>query len=122
MSKHDSFVKNRIKSIGFAFKGALHLIKNEASIQVQLVIGIILTIVGFYFELSTTEWIIQVLVIGLIIAIEGINSAIEEVADFIHPDYHKKIGLIKDISAGAVFIFATTAVIIGFIIYLPKIF
>jgi len=122
MSKHDSFVKNRVKSIGFAFKGALHLIKNEASIQVQLVIGIILTIVGFYFELSTTEWIIQVLVIGLIIAIEGINSVIEEIADFIHPDYHKKIGLIKDISAGAVLIFATTAIIIGFIIYLPKIF
>lgn len=113
---------NRIKSIAFAFKGALHLIKKEASVQVQFVIGIILTIAGFYFELSTTEWVIQVLVIGLIMSIEGINSAIEEIADFVHPDYHKKIGLIKDISAGAVFIFAITAIIIGLIIYLPKIF
>ena len=68
-----------------------------------------MTIAGLYFELSTTEWIIQILVIGLIMTVEGINSAIEEIADFIHPEYHKKIGLIKDISAGAVFIFAITA-------------
>lgn len=122
MNKQDSYIMNRIKSIAFAFKGALHLIKKEASVQVQFVIGIILTIAGFYFELSTTEWVIQVLVIGLIMSIEGINSAIEEIADFVHPDYHKKIGLIKDISAGAVFIFAITAIIIGLIIYLPKIF
>jgi len=121
MPKKKSFLVERIKSIGFAFKGAYHLIKNEASIKIQFAIAIIMTFVGFYFELSTTEWIIQILVIALIMAIEGINSAIEEIADFIHPEYHKKIGLIKDISAGAVFIFAIAAVIVGLIIYLPKI-
>ena len=82
----------------------------------QFAIGIIMTIVGFYFDLSTTEWTIQILVIALIMTIEGINTAIEEIADFIHPEFHKKIGLIKDISAGAVFIFAIAAVIIGLII------
>ncbi len=122
MTKKPSFFIGRIKSVGFAFKGAFHLIKNEASIQVQFVIAIFMTIAGLYFELSTTEWIIQILVIGLIMTVEGINSAIEEIADFIHPEYHKKIGLIKDISAGAVFIFAITAIIIGLIIYIPKIF
>ena len=54
-------------------------------------------------------------------AIEGLNTAIEEIADFIHPEHHSKIGLIKDLAAGAVFIFAVAAVIIGCIIYLPKI-
>ena len=121
MSNNDSFFVNRIKSIGFAFKGAYHLIKNEASIKVQFAIGIVMTIAGFYFQLSTFEWIIQILVITLIMAIEGINTAIEEIADFMHPEFHKKIGLIKDISAGAVFIFAVGAIIIGLIIYLPKI-
>jgi diacylglycerol kinase (ATP) len=81
-----------------------------------------MTIAGFYFELSTTEWMIQILVIALIMAIEGINTAIEEIADFIHPEFHNKIGLIKDIGAGAVFIFAIAALIVGLIIYLPKIF
>ena len=65
---------------------------------------------------------IQIAVIALIMTIEGINTAIEEIADFVHPEYHEKIGLIKDISAGAVFIFAIAAVIIGLIIYIPKIF
>ncbi len=81
-----------------------------------------MTVAGFYFELSLTEWAIQCLTIGAILAIEGINTVIEEIADFIHPDYHPKIGLIKDISAGAVFIIAITAVTVGMIIYFPKIF
>lgn len=122
MSKNNSFIKTRIESIGYAFKGAYHLVKNEASIKVQLIIAVLMTIAGFYFKLSTTEWIIQILVIALIITIEAVNSTIEEIADFIHPDFHKRIGLIKDISAGAVFIFAIAAIIIGLIIYLPKIF
>ncbi|MFT5647730.1 MAG: diacylglycerol kinase (ATP) [Aureispira sp.] len=122
MTKNSSFIINRIKSIGYAFKGACYLIKNEASIQVQFGLGIIITIAGFYYNLSATEWMIQIAVIALIMTIEGINTAIEEIADFVHPEYHKKIGLIKDISAGAVFIFAIAAVIIGLIIYIPKIF
>lgn len=122
MPKKNTFLLNRIKSIGFAFKGAYHLITTEASIKVQFFMGIVMTIAGFYYQLSTTEWIIQILVIALIMTIEGINTAIEEIADFIHPEFHKKIGLIKDIAAGSVFIFAIAAVIIGLIIYLPKIF
>lgn len=122
MLKKESFLAGRIKSIGFAFKGAYHLIRHEDSVKMQFVIGIIMTIAGFYFELSTTEWMIQILVIALIMAIEGINTAIEEIADFIHPEFHNKIRLIKDIGAGAVFIFAIAALIVGLIIYLPKIF
>lgn len=122
MPKKESFIVDRIKSIGYAFKGVYYLIATEASIKVQFAIGIIMTIAGFYFELSIIEWIIQILVIALIMAFEGMNTAIEEIADFIHPEFHKKIGLIKDISAGAVFIFAIAAIIIGLIIYLPKIF
>jgi diacylglycerol kinase (ATP) len=122
MSKQDSFFINRLKSLGYAFKGACHLLKTEASIQAQFAIGILMTIAGFYFQLSITEWIIQILVIGVIMTVEAINTAIEEIADFIHPDFHKKIGLIKDMAAGAVFIFAIAAIIIGLLIYLPKIF
>ncbi|APY00484.1 diacylglycerol kinase (ATP) [Lacinutrix venerupis] len=120
--KKDSFVVNRIKSLGYAFKGAYLLITTEASIKVQFFIGVIMTIAGIYFNLTATEWCIQILVIALILAIEGVNTAIEEIANFIHPDHHPKIGLIKDIAAGAVFIVAIAAIIIGCIIYLPKIF
>ncbi|PWI29736.1 diacylglycerol kinase [Flavobacteriaceae bacterium LYZ1037] len=122
MTKKGSFLINRIKSIKYAVRGAWLLIKTEASIQVQVFIGVIMTIFGCYVGLNTTEWIVQTLIIGLIISIEGINTVIEEIADFIHPEFHQKIGLIKDLAAGTVFIFAIIAIIIGCIIYFPKIF
>lgn len=122
MSKKDSFLVNRLKSIGYAFKGAIYLIKTESSIKIQVCIGIIVTIAGFYYDISTTEWLIQILCIGLVISIEGMNTAVEYIADFIHPDRHETIGKIKDIAAGAVFIAATFATIAGLIIYIPKIF
>ena len=122
MSKKESFLVNRLKSVGYAFKGALLLLKTEASIQVQFVIALVVTIAGFYFNISTTEWLIQILSIGLVMSLEGANTAIEEIANFIHPERHDKIGLIKDLAAGAVFIASVFASIVGLIIYLPKIF
>ena len=96
------------------------LLKNEASIQAQAVIAVLVTIAGFYFELSANEWMMQVFAIGLVMSTEGLNTAAEEMADFVHPDFHQKIGYIKDVAAGAVFFSAITAIIIGCFIYIPK--
>ena len=60
--------------------------------------------------------------IGLVMSIEGMNTAVEYIANFIHPEYHEKIGLIKDVAAGAVFIASVIAVIVAGLIYLPKFF
>ena len=122
MKKSESFFINRFKSVGYAFKGAWLLIKTEASIQTQIFIGLFMTILGFLVELSPSEWMIQTLTIGLILGLEGLNTAIEEMADFVHPENHPKIGLIKDLAAGAVFIFAIVAIVVGIIIYFPKFF
>ena len=64
---------------------------------------------------------LQILAIGLVLAIEGLNTAAEKISDFIHPEYHQKIGFIKDIASGAVFFAAMAAIAIGAIIYYPKI-
>ncbi|QCE43299.1 diacylglycerol kinase [Psychroserpens sp. NJDZ02] len=122
MSKKEPFIINRLKSVGYAFKGMLLLLKTEASIKIQFCIAIIMTIGGFYFEISSTEWIMQCFAIGLVMSVEGVNTAIEAIADFIHPEHHEKIGFIKDIAAGAVFIASIAASIIGCIIYIPKAF
>lgn len=122
MTKKESFLVNRLKSISYAFKGAMLLITKEASIKIQLCIAILVSIAGFYFEISQNEWLIQILAIALVMGLEGANTAIEEIANFIHPEYHEKIGYIKDIGAGAVFIAAVCAVILGLIIYMPKVF
>jgi diacylglycerol kinase (ATP) len=116
----NTYVGKRLKGFGYATKGAWMLLKNEASIQVQTVIAILVTVAGCWFNLSTTEWMFQILAIGLVMSTEALNTAVEEIANFVHPDFHNKIGYIKDVAAGAVFFAAIIAVIISGIIYIPK--
>ena len=118
----ESFFLNRIKSVGFALKGMFLLLRTEASIKVQFVIALITAAAGFYFEISTIEWIIQCLAIGMVMGIEGMNTAVEKLSDFVQPNHDEKIGFIKDVSAGAVMIVSILASIIGLLIYIPKIF
>ncbi|MAW95617.1 MULTISPECIES: diacylglycerol kinase [unclassified Leeuwenhoekiella] len=118
----EPFIINRLKAFKYAFKGAFYLLRTEASIKVQVFCALVVCILGFYFEITTIEWCIQLLAIALVLAVEGLNSAIEKIADFVHPDYHKKIGIIKDVSAGAVTFAAVIAGIIGLLIYIPYLF
>jgi diacylglycerol kinase (ATP) len=118
---NDSFVRGRLRSLKFALRGMWLLITTEDSIKAQLFVALIATILGFYFGISNIEWMIQFLAIGLVLVAEAVNTAIEEVADFIHPEYHKKIGLIKDIAAGAPSFAAFISLIIAGFIYIPKI-
>jgi diacylglycerol kinase (ATP) len=121
LNKDNTFFTGRLKSIGFAVKGAIKLITTEHSVMVQSSLAVLMTFAGFYYEISRTEWMFQVLVFGLVLSIEGLNTAVEKIADFIHPDYHERIGFIKDIAAGAVFFAAMSAIAIGMIIYVPRI-
>lgn len=116
------FIIGRLKGMKYSFKGGIALLKSEASIQVQFGVAILITIAGFYFNICKMEWIAQTLCIGLVMTAEGLNTALEAIADFIHPDYHEKIGHIKDIAAGAVGIAAFISVIVASLIYLPRIF
>jgi diacylglycerol kinase (ATP) len=117
--RDNSFFTGRLKSIGFAFKGAAKLITTEHSIIVQSCIALVLVIAGFVCNISRIEWMIQTLCIGLVLGVEGLNTAVEKIADFIHPDFHKKIGFIKDIAAGAVLFVAMTALAVLLMIYVP---
>ena len=118
--KDNSFFSGRLKSIGFAFKGAFKLITTEHSVMVQFTIAMLLVIAGFVFEISRVEWMMQILVFGLVLGIESLNTAVEKIADFIHPEFHKRIGFIKDIAAGAVLFAALAEIAIGLLIYVPK--
>lgn len=120
MKSVGNFILNRLKAVKFAAIGFWILITTENSIITQVIIAVLITILGFLMHLSVTEWLFQTLAIGLIFVAESLNTAIEKIADFVHPEYHKQIGHIKDISAGAAFFAAIFAIIIGLIIYIPK--
>ena len=117
--KDNTFVSGRMKSMTYAVQGAKKLITTEHSIMVQFSLGILMTIAGFYIGITKAEWIFQTFAIGLVMSVEGLNTAVEKIADFIHPNYHERIGFIKDIAAGAVFFAAITAIAVGLIIYIP---
>lgn len=117
---NDSFLIGRLKSLKFAVRGAWLLITTEHSIMVQFSLGILITILGFFMNISANEWMFQSLAIGMVLVAESLNTGIEKLCDFVHPDFHKKIGFIKDVSAGAATFAAIITVVIGMIIYLPK--
>ncbi len=117
----DSFIKQRLKSILYAFRGVWFLITTEGSIKIQMIVALLAVGAGFYFDISTTEWLSQMIVIGLVLVAESLNTGIEKLSDFIHPDYHEKIGFIKDVSAGSAAIAALISLVVAGIIYIPKI-
>ncbi len=122
MKNHNNgFVKGRVKGIKYALKGICILVTSEDSIKAQLGFALFATLMGFLFAISSTEWMIQFLVIGLVLVAEALNTAIEKIADFMHPEYHKKIGSIKDIAAGAPAIASLVSLVIAGFIYVPKI-
>ena len=118
--KDNSFITGRLKSVGFAVKGAFKLITTEHSVMVQFTLAIIMIIAGFYFEIDRYEWMMQILAFGLVLGIESMNTGIEKMADFVHPEFHNRIGFIKDIAAGGVLFAAIAAIAIGLLIYVPK--
>ena len=117
---NDSFLKGRIRSLKFALKGAYLLITTEHSIMVQFSLGILVTILGFVKHISATEWMFQLIAVGMVLVAESLNTGTEKLCDFVHIDYHERIGFIKDISAGAATFAAIIALIVGLIIYIPK--
>ena len=119
---NDGFLKGRIKSLNYTVKDAFLLLKTEHSIMLQSAIGVIFVLAGFYFGISKIEWMFQILGIGLILTAESLNTAVEKLCDFIHLDYHKKIGFIKDIASGAMTFAVTSVLIILIIIYYPYLY
>jgi diacylglycerol kinase (ATP) len=118
--KDNSFFSGRLKSVGFAVKGAFKLITTEHSVMVQSSLAVLMTVAGLYFKIDRYEWMMQILAFGLVLGVESLNTAVEKIADFIHPEYHERIGFIKDIAAGAVMFAALAAMAIGLLIYVPK--
>lgn len=111
-----------IKNLRPAFRGILLPVKSEWNLKIQLSILVFVVLLGFVFNISFAEWGLVLLCSALVISLEIANTAIEKLCDFIHKDYHKDIGNIKDISSGAVLIASIFSFIIGIIIFAPKVF
>ncbi len=121
MQKEKFSLTKRLKSFKYAVNGLSILIREEHNARIHLFAALVVVVAGFFFNVSKVEWIAIILAIGSVIALEIINSTIENIADFISPEKHEKIKKIKDLSAAGVLVSALAAMIIGMIIFIPKI-
>jgi diacylglycerol kinase len=113
-------IKKSLKSFVFAFNGIRIFIYEGNNARIHIIAAMIAIILGILLKISLTEWMMVILVIGLVITLEIVNSAIESLADYVSPGKHDLIKKVKDLSAGGVLVSAISAVIIGLIIFLPK--
>ncbi|WP_286181223.1 diacylglycerol kinase family protein [Bacillus sp. ISL-37] len=109
-------------SFKFGFEGIAAAAAKERNVQIHLAISVIVILSGFIFSINKYEWIAIILSIGGMVSMEMINTAIERTVDLYTKEYHPLAKQAKDIAAGAVLVFAIASVIIGLIIFLPRIF
>jgi len=110
----------RIKSFKYAFHGLKTLLQTQPNFIIHLVIGSFTVLLAILLQLSHIEWIILVFTITLVLSFEAINSALEFLTDLVSPDYHPLAKKAKDVAAAAVLITAIGAVLVGLILFLPK--
>ena len=113
-------IKDRLRSFRYAFKGVVSLFAKEHNARIHAVAAVCAVAAGFIFDISNMEWIAVVIAIGMVMAAEAFNTAIEYLADFVSPGHNEYIGKAKDVAAGAVLILAVCAVVIAMVIFIPK--
>jgi diacylglycerol kinase len=111
----------RAKSFTHAFRGIGVLVKSTHNFWIHIFVAIVVIKMGYIFKISQTEWILIVFAIGFVMVTEAINTAIEIDIDLTSPNYHPYARDTKDVAAGAVLISAMIAIIVGLIIFLPKV-
>ena len=114
-------IKRLVKSFKYAFDGLKYAFKYEQNITVHFIATLLVVIAGIYFKISTVEWLVLFLIIGLVIATELINTSIEATIDLITDKIHPLAKVAKDTAAAAVLVFSLVALAIGFVIFIPKI-
>ena len=121
MKPKQSFsLRDRIKSFDYSIQGIITFFKHEHNARIHAVAAILVIVLGWYFKLTLMEWCWITLAIGLVLLAEMFNTAIEYLTDLASPEIHPLAKKTKDVASGAVLIAALVAVVIGLLIFLPK--
>ncbi len=103
-----------------AGKGMKHFFLLERNGKVQSVVGLVAIVASIVLHIAAMEWVAVLLCIGGVLSLEMLNSALEKLCDLVDEEYNPAIKIIKDVSAGAVLWASMISVVIGGIIFLPK--
>lgn len=120
-------MKNKWKNRNFlvalrnSFNGIKYVLKTQRNIKIQLFFALLAIIMGIIFKISFLEFEILVITIFFVLVSETINTAIEATVDMYTEEFNEKAKIAKDVAAGAVLVSSLSSVIIGLLIFLPKI-
>jgi diacylglycerol kinase len=120
MNPNKFSLKSRFGSFRFALNGLLSLLKHEHNSRIHLLAAIVVIVMGIIMKLDHYEWSLLVIVIGIVFLTELLNSSFESLADLVDPEWNEMIMRAKDYSAAAVLIAATVALVVGGLIFIPK--
>jgi diacylglycerol kinase len=114
-------IKKMLKSFKYATKGIVYYVKTNNNFQFQLIAVLLVLFFAIGLSVTTSEFALLLFCISLVLSLEILNSAVEKLCDFIHPDRNKAIGHIKDLAAAAVLLASMGSALIAGIIFIPKI-
>ena len=120
MTNRRGFLSREAESFACAFRGIASLLKSEVHARIHLAATVVVLALGWWFDITSSEWIAVVLAIGLVWVAEALNTAIEYVADLAHPDEHPEVKKLKDLAAAAVLFASIIALIVGMLIFWPR--
>lgn len=112
--------KRLVDSFRYAFCGICEAYKGEQNLKIHTVIAILVVIFGFIFKISYVEWLVCLVLIGLVLMAEFFNTAIEYVVDLASPDIHPLAKLAKDTASAGVLMMAIISATVGLIIFVPE--
>ena len=115
-------IKKRINSFGYAIKGVVLFFRTQHNGWIHIASFIVALAAGFWFHLTAHEWIAILFASGFVFTAEIINTSIEFLTDIISPEYNEQAGKVKDLAAAAVLVASVTALVIGAVIFIPKLF
>ncbi len=120
MMQKDKGLKRIKSSFKYAFNGLIDTYRTEQSVWIYIPVALLVILMGFLLKISNYEWMVVVLILGIILSLELVNTALEAVVDLITNEYKPLAKKAKDTVSAAVLVFAVASVIVGLIIFLPK--
>ena len=110
-----------VKSFSFALEGLKAAFKQEVNFKAHTIVALITVVAAFFLQFSNIEWLILLLTIALVVVLELINTSIEAVVNLVEPNIKDEAKVAKDVSAAAVMISAIASIVVGLLLFLPKI-
>lgn len=113
-------LKSRIGSFKFAFRGLWLLLRNEHNSRIHFFAAVIAIAMGFFLKIDLFEWSVLVIVTGMVFIAELFNTSLETISDIVDSEWNEKIRNAKDYAAAAVLVAAIVSLVVGGIIFIPK--